>query len=337
MSLSSSLANVDTMVSIGRAVAKIPLGQFVLVQYPTTLYGDGLVANDASAKVLIDAVKADKTLRLAKKQTGATSGTGFGGRRAPVEPDAAPSSHARARAPPTSSSDTVDLPSTVVGQTVEQQTCSVGNDLGHPVIPAQPARGIGEAGAMRVVIAPDSFKGTIDAAGRRRRARRGLALGPTGGRARRGADGRRWRGHARRARRSDPGVGARPGPRAGARTTAPSTPPSSACPTAPRVVELAATSGITLLDPPAPARGPHPRVRRRDPRRARVPARPALLLTIGGSASTDGGAGALRALGARFLDAAGREVEDGAVGLLRLDCRRPVRPRPGTRRAACGC
>ena len=28
------------------------------------------------------------------------------------------------------SSDTVDLPGTVVGQTVEQQTCSVGNKLG---------------------------------------------------------------------------------------------------------------------------------------------------------------------------------------------------------------
>ncbi|MET0449613.1 MAG: LCP family protein, partial [Aeromicrobium sp.] len=38
MSLSSGLANVDTLVSIGRAVAGIPLGQFVLVQYPTTLY-----------------------------------------------------------------------------------------------------------------------------------------------------------------------------------------------------------------------------------------------------------------------------------------------------------
>jgi hypothetical protein len=29
-----------------------------------------------------------------------------------------------------SSGDTVDLPDTVLGQTVQQQTCSVGNDLG---------------------------------------------------------------------------------------------------------------------------------------------------------------------------------------------------------------
>jgi LCP family protein required for cell wall assembly len=126
MSLSSSLANVDTMVSIGRAVAGIPLSQFVLVQYPTTLYGDGLVANTSSATTLIDAVKADKTLKLAKKQTGATAGSGS------VEASSSPSASSTPTSTPTSSasSDTVDLPSTVVGQTVEQQTCSVGNDLG---------------------------------------------------------------------------------------------------------------------------------------------------------------------------------------------------------------
>lgn len=128
MSLSSGLANVDTMVSIGRAVASIPLSQFLLVQYPTTLYGDGLVPNDTSAKVLLDAVKADKTLKLAKKQTGATDGSGS------VEASPSPSTSASSTPTPSttsgSSSDTVDLPSTVVGQSVEQQTCSVGNDLG---------------------------------------------------------------------------------------------------------------------------------------------------------------------------------------------------------------
>jgi len=125
MSLSSGLANVDTMVSIGRAVASIPLGQFVLVQYPTTLYGGGLVANDSSAKVLIDAVKGDKTLKLAKKQTGATSGSG-----SVTESTASPSPSPTSSPTSSTSSDTVDLPSTVVGQTVDQQTCSVGNDLG---------------------------------------------------------------------------------------------------------------------------------------------------------------------------------------------------------------
>jgi LCP family protein required for cell wall assembly len=129
MSLSSSLANVDTMVSIGRAVASIPLSQFVLVQYPTVLSGDGVAPNASSAKVLIDAVKQDKTLKLAKKQTGATSGNGSvvaSGSTATSTPS--PSSSPSPSA--SSSSDTVDLPSTVVGQSVETRTCSVGNDLG---------------------------------------------------------------------------------------------------------------------------------------------------------------------------------------------------------------
>ncbi len=41
-----------------------------------------------------------------------------------------------------------------------------------------------------------------------------------------------------------------------------------------------------------------------------------LLLCIGGSATSDGGAGMLRALGARLLDAQGRDVAGGARGLL---------------------
>lgn len=128
MSLSSGLANIDTMASIGRAVASIPLAQFVLVQYPTTLYGDGLVANTAPADLLISAVKGDKTLKLAKKQTGATSGDG-----SVVQGGDTPTPSSSSTSTPTPSataSEVVDLPSTVVGQPADQQTCSVGNDLG---------------------------------------------------------------------------------------------------------------------------------------------------------------------------------------------------------------
>ncbi|WP_449278407.1 glycerate kinase [Leucobacter sp. GX24907] len=44
-----------------------------------------------------------------------------------------------------------------------------------------------------------------------------------------------------------------------------------------------------------------------------------ILLCIGGSATNDGGAGLLRSLGVRLLDAAGAEVPPGAHGLLELD------------------
>ncbi len=44
-----------------------------------------------------------------------------------------------------------------------------------------------------------------------------------------------------------------------------------------------------------------------------------LLVGIGGSATTDGGAGMAQALGARLLDASGRDIPPGGGGLLRLE------------------
>ncbi len=55
-----------------------------------------------------------------------------------------------------------------------------------------------------------------------------------------------------------------------------------------------------------------------------------LILGVGGSASTDGGTGALAALGARFLDARGRPIADGGGALrslARIDLT-AMRPRP---------
>jgi glycerate kinase len=44
-----------------------------------------------------------------------------------------------------------------------------------------------------------------------------------------------------------------------------------------------------------------------------------IILGVGGSANTDGGAGVLQGLGARFLDSAGRELPGGGAALARLD------------------
>jgi len=105
------------------------------------------------------------------------------------------------------------------------------------------------------------------------------------------------------------------------------------------VVEMAAASGLPLLKP-----------EERDPLRADTygtgeliraalaalhdPARdahtadsvhdtPTLIIGIGGSATNDGGSGALRALGLRFLDDSGKDLEPGGAALARLahiDC-----------------
>ncbi|MCS6710985.1 glycerate kinase [Brachybacterium sp. EF45031] len=86
------------------------------------------------------------------------------------------------------------------------------------------------------------------------------------------------------------------------------------------VVELAMTSGITLL----PAGELHgERAGTRGLGEAILAARHLgarrLLIGVGGSASTDGGAGMLQALGARLLDADGRDIGPGARGLADLD------------------
>lgn len=86
------------------------------------------------------------------------------------------------------------------------------------------------------------------------------------------------------------------------------------------VIELAGASGLALIGEA-----------RRDPLRSSsrgtgelvlAAAREGIgemLVCIGGSASTDGGAGIAAALGVRLLDRAGRAIPDGGRGLLELD------------------
>ncbi|BFV60066.1 glycerate kinase [Kitasatospora sp. CMC57] len=95
------------------------------------------------------------------------------------------------------------------------------------------------------------------------------------------------------------------------------------------VVELATVSGLPLLDRLAPltatSRGTGEVVAAALDRGARR-----LVIGLGGSASTDGGAGLLAALGLRLLDASGRRLPDGGAALAdaaRVD-RSALRPPP---------
>jgi glycerate kinase len=83
------------------------------------------------------------------------------------------------------------------------------------------------------------------------------------------------------------------------------------------VVELARASGITLLDPLLPFDA-HTLGFGQLIAAALEFGVSRLLLGIGGSSSTDGGAGALVALGARLLDATGSEIPLGNGGLADL-------------------
>jgi len=87
------------------------------------------------------------------------------------------------------------------------------------------------------------------------------------------------------------------------------------------VLELAEASGLRLLPPGvfdplrASTYGTGELIRAALDAGART-----LVLGVGGSASTDGGAGLLAALGARFLDAAGHPLEPNGAALADLAC-----------------
>ncbi|WP_344275413.1 glycerate kinase, partial [Actinomadura napierensis] len=85
------------------------------------------------------------------------------------------------------------------------------------------------------------------------------------------------------------------------------------------VVELAAASGLPLVEdvPPDPLGAGTAGTGELIAVAVRRGARD-VLVCIGGSASTDGGAGLLRALGVRFLDASGAELPPGGAALARL-------------------
>ena len=170
----------------------------------------------------------------------------------------------------------------------------------------------------RVVIAPQSFKGSADAVAVAAAIARGfrrvlpdakldeLPLAD-GGEGTVHALVRATNGQVRMARVHDPllrEIGAEWGILGGAKTA---------------VVEMAAASGLPLL-----------RESERDPRitstrgtgelilAAAASGADRIVIGIGGSATNDGGAGMARALGYRFLDRDGRELPEGGAALARL-------------------
>lgn len=93
------------------------------------------------------------------------------------------------------------------------------------------------------------------------------------------------------------------------------------------VVELAETSGLALLTEPAPFDA-HTIGFGQAISAALDAGAHTLLLAIGGSSSTDGGTGALTALGARLLDASGAPIAPGNRGLASLASADPSALRP---------
>ncbi|MET0932452.1 MAG: LCP family protein [Mycetocola sp.] len=137
MTLSTSLSNLNTMVSIAMALKDIPLEQVVFAQYPTE-YGDingyeGVLPLKAPAAELFDALAADEPLSL----SGETGPGSVIDPNAPVAPapeetappvtDASPAPDGTTTPAPEATPGVV-LDESVQGQTAGDYTCSKGND-----------------------------------------------------------------------------------------------------------------------------------------------------------------------------------------------------------------
>ncbi|MFC0463175.1 glycerate kinase [Kineococcus gynurae] len=171
------------------------------------------------------------------------------------------------------------------------------------------------APALRVLVAPDKFKGTLTAAEAAAAVAEGVRRAVPGAEVRCVplADG----GEGTVAAAVAAGAGARTarvsGP-LGELVTATWALTRDPAPVA--VVESAAASGLAHVDPtPATAAGAGTEGTGELLRAALDAGARRIVLGVGGTASTDGGAGLLRALGVGLRDAAGRPVARGAAGL----------------------
>ncbi|MFF2371131.1 glycerate kinase [Agromyces sp. NPDC058110] len=172
---------------------------------------------------------------------------------------------------------------------------------------------VGPGGRLRVVFAPDSFKGTVAAADAADALARGWRAVRPGDEVvlRPMADG----GEGTLDAFAAAVAGARRMP---VQVAGPDSRPAASSwvllPDGTGVVELAATSGITMLDPLLPLDA-HTVGFGQAIAAALDHGVDRLLLGLGGSATSDGGGGALEVLGARFADAAGEPIPRGNRGL----------------------
>jgi LCP family protein required for cell wall assembly len=128
MQLSDSLSPVVTMVSIALALKTIPLQNIAMIQYPvgsSPLYPNRVVPSPYADQQVATALQQDLRVQL-------TGQTGRGTELAPgatSTPAPSPTGSSTAAPAPTSTAKSIALPSTVQGQSADQQTCSKGNVL----------------------------------------------------------------------------------------------------------------------------------------------------------------------------------------------------------------
>lgn len=117
VTLSTSLANIDTMVTMMLALKQVPLASIAFVQYPTAtdpLDVNKVVPDTELARTLITRVKAGQAISLSTKDLGSSVTS-----RASSTPSSAASSA------PSSSSSSSSSSTGLTGQNATERTCSV--------------------------------------------------------------------------------------------------------------------------------------------------------------------------------------------------------------------
>ena len=132
LTLSTSLANIDTMVSIALALKNIPLERVTFVQYPGRTGGDGIYAgkvqpDEYAAEQLFAMIASDQPFQLPQAGDGRGSEADPNAPVAPV-PDPAATPDPEATVAPPVDNSTLPVVEGVTGQTAAQYTCSVSNE-----------------------------------------------------------------------------------------------------------------------------------------------------------------------------------------------------------------
>ena len=134
LTLSNSLASVDTVVSMAMAFKSIDLNNIVFVQYPGTTGGEGVYKgkvqpSEEAAAALFDALSKDQPVKV----TGGLGRAAEAGTAPATTATPKPTASGSATPAPTKSAapaptaTPVELPSNISGQTAGEYTCAVGN------------------------------------------------------------------------------------------------------------------------------------------------------------------------------------------------------------------
>ena len=132
MQLSSSLASIDTMVSMALVLKDIPTENITFVQYPSTTDGTGVYLGkvqpiQSQASALFDKIRNDDSFLLEEGETGIGSSIDPNAPAPEPTPSTPTTTEAGPTPPPLEPEEPAEVLTGVKGQTAADYTCAVSN------------------------------------------------------------------------------------------------------------------------------------------------------------------------------------------------------------------